>query len=151
MWCERTHTSHRANLPLAGGYTHGLFLEGARMTEELKLGESQPKVRRALLSHRACAPSLASPSRATPPHVQLARAQVLFAPMVCVLLKPKPQDQLDDYPHYECPVYRTTARRGTLSTTGHSTNFVMFIRLPSDADKAHWITRGVALLCSLNS
>jgi len=76
--------------------------------------------------------------------------KVLFAPMCVVLLKPSPQDQLSDYQHYNCPIYRTLARRGVLATTGHSSNFVMFLRVPTDMPENHWITRGVALMCSLS-
>ena len=51
---------------------------------------------------------------------------------------------------YEMPLYLTMDRRGILATTGHSTNFVGTISMPTDRHPSHWVKRGAALLCSLD-
>ena len=50
---------------------------------------------------------------------------------------------------YFCPLYKTISRQGSLSTTGHSTNFVMFLELPTDRHSDFWIRAGVASFLAL--
>lgn len=50
---------------------------------------------------------------------------------------------------YNCPVYKVVSRAGTLSTTGHSTNFVMFMEFNSKENEDIWIRAGVAAFLSL--
>jgi dynein heavy chain, axonemal len=76
------------------------------------------------------------------------RPKELFTQFPVVWLQPE-QHREPPSRVYNCPVYKTLTRAGTLSTTGHSTNFVMDIELPSDTRESHWINRGVALFCSL--
>jgi dynein heavy chain len=77
------------------------------------------------------------------------RPKELFTDVPAIFLDPivnKP----DSVNVYRCPVYKTLTRAGTLSTTGHSTNFVLPIEIPTNVDADHWIKRGVACLVSLN-
>ena len=47
---------------------------------------------------------------------------------------------------YKCPVYRTPERAGVLNTTGHSTNFVVALNIPTKDNPDKWTLRGTALL-----
>ncbi|XP_069036810.1 dynein axonemal heavy chain 3 isoform X1 [Lepisosteus oculatus] len=76
--------------------------------------------------------------------------KILFDPLPIIWLKPGESSKFLHENVYFCPVYKTSARRGTLSTTGHSTNYVLPIELPSDRPQQHWINRGVACLCQLD-
>ncbi|KAL4086285.1 hypothetical protein PRIC1_014412 [Phytophthora ramorum] len=92
----------------------------------------------------------------------------LFARMPVVHLLPTQDRQAPQSGIYRCPVYKILTRTGTLSTTGHSTNFVFWIEIPSDkrtifrnslvsetnlqlqfADQDYWIKAGVACFLSL--
>jgi len=123
--------------PDDGAYIRGLFLEGARWdVVNHVIAESNPRE--------------------------------LFVPMPFIHLLPKDKADVllvEGVPEqytgatfgtdhvYMCPVYKTSFRQGVLSTTGHSTNFVMFIRIPMAANhkQKHWIKRGVAMLTQLDS
>jgi len=74
----------------------------------------------------------------------------LFTPAPVIWLKPDLVSEIKPAPHYKCPVYREASRRGVLATTGHSSNFVMYIRIPSDMDSSHWTLRGVAMITQLS-
>ena len=41
-------------------------------------------------------------------------------------------------------------RDGETNTTGHSSNFIFYIYLPSDKDTFHWTNRGVAATCQVD-
>jgi dynein heavy chain len=103
-----------------GCYVRGMFLEGARWDNE-----AQTLVE--------------------------SRPRELFTEMPIIWLKPvanrvKPDPNMV----YICPLYRTLERKGVLTTTGHSSCYVMPVEVPTlYLSPQHWIRRGAALFLSL--
>lgn len=80
--------------------------------------------------------------------------KVLFSQMPIIHLLPCEKSEIkriqSGQKHYKCPLYKTMERWGQLTTTGHSSNFIMTVYLPMDDKKhtsAHWVKRGAAMLC----
>eukprot|EP00736_Rhodelphis_marinus_P009963 Rmarinus@m.13207 len=105
--------------PPDGAYVRGTFMEGARWDPETMA-------------------------------INESLPRQLFVSMPVLHLSPMKTDEINTHRvTYSCPMYRTLARRGTLSTTGHSTNYVMQVQIPSKKAEHHWVLRGVALFCAL--
>ena len=84
-------------------------------------------------------------------HMAESLPSVLYDEVPCIWLKPMRAEEYKPGPHYASPVYKTSIRAGTLSTTGHSTNFVCYLDVPSLKSADHWIRRGCAMLCMLDT
>ena len=76
--------------------------------------------------------------------------KVLFSAAPMIWLKPVEMSKKKVSHCYVCPLYRTTERRGVLATTGHSSNFVTNVEMPTDMPPDHWVRRGVAMFLSLS-
>uniref|UniRef100_A0A8C3K8B9 Dynein axonemal heavy chain 1 n=1 Tax=Calidris pygmaea TaxID=425635 RepID=A0A8C3K8B9_9CHAR len=91
-------------------------------------------------------------ARWDPAAFQLAesRPKELYTEMAVIWLLPVPNRKPPATGTYLCPIYKTLTRAGTLSTTGHSTNYVIAVEIPTDKPQKHWIKRGTALICALD-
>ena len=114
-----------------GVYIYGLYVEGCRWDERKEaLEESNPKV--------------------------------LYTSMKSIWIVPKKISEIyTDWETncevygahaYRCPVYKTARRAGTLTTSGHNSNFVIPLYLPMQKkhQQRHWVKRGVAMLTGLS-
>ncbi|NWV36400.1 DYH1 protein, partial [Grantiella picta] len=78
------------------------------------------------------------------------RPKELYTEMAVIWLVPVANRKPPESGSYLCPIYKTLTRAGTLSTTGHSTNYVIAVEIPTDKPEKHWIKRGTALICALD-
>ena len=60
------------------------------------------------------------------------------------------EDYKIDPEDYASPLYKTSLRAGVLSTTGQSTNFVLYVAIPTKEPPDTWVQRATALLCMLD-
>ena len=96
------------------------------------------------------------------------RPKELFSSCPPIHMAPVQNRETPESGIYRCPLYKVLTRTGVLSTTGHSTNFVTWLEIPSNretiyrstlvsetnkqglfCDNADWVRGGVAAFCAL--
>jgi len=78
------------------------------------------------------------------------RPKELYTDMAVMWLVPEGNRVPPKTGRYLCPIYKTLTRAGTLSTTGHSTNYVIAVEVATDKPESFWVKRAVAMVCSLD-
>lgn len=160
-----------------GAYISGMFLEGAQWSDEKQvLCDPAPGVMHHLMPvihvlPHSIAPPASVPSSTTAASTSAStRSGALGSHGTAPGSLPYPSKKAPSqeepprkhHPHsthseaaaafkYACPVYKTLARKGTMSTTGISTNFVVAIELPCERPAEHYALNGTALVCNINT
>ena len=114
--------------PEDGVYCIGLFLEGARWD---RIDGSLAEARNKVLFDNGKNPTIVYGPWHMINRLWAIPKHNVFSSVPIILFKPTKADEIRETSDYNCPVYKTSERKGTLSTTGHSTNFVLFLKLPS--------------------
>jgi dynein heavy chain len=114
--------------PEHGAYVYGLFMDGARWDDSAQaIEDSFPKVLWAKLPNVHILPVELTSDK------QTERAR----------FNSGSRDHV-----YPAPVYKESLRRGVLSTSGHSSNFILWLYMPiaQEHTEQFWTKRGVALI-----
>ncbi|KAL6110564.1 dnah6 [Pungitius sinensis] len=81
--------------------------------------------------------------------IEDALPRVMNAMLPVVHFEPQ-QNYVPESDLYHAPLYKTSARAWTLSTSGRSTHFVVTVMLPSNRPSDYWISKASALVCQLD-
>jgi dynein heavy chain len=75
--------------------------------------------------------------------------KILYTVGPMIHFTPSKKEDISLVDKFCCPLFKTPDRRGVLMTTGHSTNYVTDIKMPTNVPASHWVKRGVAMLLSI--
>eukprot|EP00913_Durusdinium_trenchii_P035916 g33606.t1 len=126
---------HRA--PEEGIYIHGLFMDGAAWSyDDMAIDDQERKTIGAFKRLPSCI-------------FGCQEFGTMFVKSPIINFIPW-KDKKVNNEKYRCPIYKTSIRAGTLSTTGHSTNFVLAIEVETLMDPSYWTLKGAAMLTMLN-
>jgi len=139
MYVEKLSNSNPEEPPDGGAYIRGLFMDGARWDDDdMVIRDSFPKVLWCEMPNLWLRPCELTND------MQTEKAQ---------FTNPSITDgSMKKHHTYPAPVYKESLRRGVLSTSGHSSNFIQwfFIPISSDTKEQLWTKRGVALITMTN-